>query len=435
MREPTQIMYYLQPSVNDGDKWCLLADSNTNMMRGLINELIDYSVRFSIVLPKLEDCAEMESYRELFPEWDDVTFHNRSNKLEFYPRSGPVDANEFRYYWDQQMASDLKVWLDAYEGCDKVVWSNIPELTGNILQQVRPAKGAPHEAVVINSCYFLDSPVHPKTGVDKPLVDKAINWWRQVEGAYRADIAGFCCDGNRFQFFEGVQTTHSNDIVEEITKKSAVFRFGYSEIELDSINAGDIANGAKQYIKKQLKGRKLIVFPNRITEPDYTNGQVFLEAMSHLDVNQYMFYATNPGEKYVTHKALEEQYPNYLRLVHGTPSREEYVAVLAMADMHASLFVEEANGGCACREAIHLGSMPLMPYANEYTRLTNADYPGYIDYSGTTVKPTDIVDAVMALNGHQFSDFKFQHEVGSFRVSAQEVLKQLSAHGIHIRPN
>ena len=429
-----EILYYLQPSVNDGKQWCLLADSNTNMMRGLINEMILNDVRFTIVLPNIEQCAEMDSFRELFPDWSDEAWNINKEQIAFYPRDGPVDANEFRYYWDTNMTHYLKEWLETNEAAQKVVWSNIPELTGNILQHVRPAKGAPHEAILINSCYFLDSPVHPKTGVNNAQVDKAINWWRQVEGAYRADIAGFCCDGNRFQFFEGVQTTHSQEIVEEITKKSAVFRFGYSESELDAINSGDIANGAKKYIGDQLKGRKLIVFPNRITDPDYTNGHVFLEAMSLLDPNQYVFYATNPGEKYITHKELEERYPNYLRLVHGTPSREEYVAVLAMASMHASLFVEEANGGCACREAMHLGSMPLMPYANEYTRLTDADYPGYIDYSGTTVKPTDIVDAVMALNGHQFSDFKFNHEVGSFRMSTQEVVKQLTAHGIVIRP-
>ena len=428
-----EVLYYLQPSVNDGKEWCLLADSNTNMMRGLINELILYDVRFTIVLPNIEQCADMESYRELFPDWTDDAFQINKQQLAFLPRDGPVDANEFRYYWDSNMTDQLKTWLADNEPLQKVVWSNIPELTGNILQQVRPAKGAPHNAVLINSCYFLDSPVHPKTGVNNQPVDKAINWWRQVEGAYRSDIAGFCCDGNRYQFFEGVQTTHSQEIVEEITKKSAVFRFGYSESELDAIKSGNICKGAMNHIKKNLDGRKLIVFPNRITDPDYTNGRVFLEAASRLDPEKWVFYATNPGEKYVTHKELEEQYPNYLRLVHGTPSREEYVAVLAMADVHASLFVEEANGGCACREAMHLESMPLMPYANEYTRLTDADYPGYIDYSGATVDPADIVAAVMELENHRFSDFSFKHEVGSFRMSAQEVIKQLSARDITLR--
>jgi len=402
-------------------------------MRGLINELILYDVRFTIVLPNIEQCADMESYRELFPDWTDDAFQINKQQLAFLPRDGPVDANEFRYYWDSNMTDQLKTWLADNEPLQKVVWSNIPELTGNILQQVRPAKGAPHNAVLINSCYFLDSPVHPKTGVNNQPVDKAINWWRQVEGAYRSDIAGFCCDGNRYQFFEGVQTTHSQEIVEEITKKSAVFRFGYSESELDAIKSGNICKGAMNHIKKNLDGRKLIVFPNRITDPDYTNGRVFLEAASRLDPEKWVFYATNPGEKYVTHKELEEQYPNYLRLVHGTPSREEYVAVLAMADVHASLFVEEANGGCACREAMHLESMPLMPYANEYTRLTDADYPGYIDYSGATVDPADIVAAVMELENHRFSDFSFKHEVGSFRMSAQEVIKQLSARDITLR--
>tara|TARA_R110001592_G_scaffold89044_3_gene261962 strand:+ start:636 stop:1940 length:1305 start_codon:yes stop_codon:yes gene_type:complete len=428
-----EILYYLQPSVNDGKQWCLLADSNTNMMRGLINELILYDVKFTIVLPEIESCAEIESWRELFPDWSGDAWKINQKQLAFIEREGPVDANEFRYFWNSQMTESLKEWLQTTESSQQVVWSNIPELTGNILQHVRPAKGAAYNALLINSCYFLDSPVHPKTGVNNGPVDKAINWWRQVEGAYRADIAGFCCDGNRFQFFEGVQTSHSQEIVEEITKKSAVFRFGYSESELDSIHYGNICKGAMSVIKKNLAGRKLIVFPNRITDPDYTNGHVFLEAASQLDPEKWVFYATNPGEKYITHKELEDKYPNYLRLVHGTPSREEYVAVLAMADMHASLFVEEANGGCACREAMHLRSMPLMPYANEYTRLTDADYPGYIDYSGTTVDPKDIVDAVMRLENHQFDEFQFNHEVGSFRMSAQEVIKQLSERGINLQ--
>lgn len=427
-------MYYLQPSVNDGKKWCLLADSNTNMMRGLINELILTDVRFHIVLPHIANCADMTGYRQLFPDWSDEAYAINNKQLNFIPREGPVDANEFRYYWDSEMTLDLKNFLDTYEGSKKVVWSNIPELTGNILQHVRPAKGAPHDAILVNSCYFLDSPVHPKTGVDRDPVDKAINWWRQVEGAYRADIAGFCCDGNRFQFFEGVQTTHSQEIVEEITKKSAVFRFGYSEAELDSIVASDECIEIRRSINEQLDGRNLIVFPNRITDPDYTNGRVFLDAASQLDPKKWVFYATNPGEKYVTHKELEDKFPNYLRLVHGTPSRIEYVAVLKCAHIHASLFVEEANGGCACREAMHLGSLPLMPYANEYTRLTAADYPGYIDYVGNTVHPQAIINACKELENYTFDEFSFNHEVGSFKNSALEVVKQLSAHGVYLRP-
>lgn len=430
----TEILYFLQPSVNDGKKWTLLADSNTNMMRGLINELILKDVGFTIVGPKWEDTTS-ENFRALFPDWGDEAFEINSAQIKYVEREGPVDANLFRYVWNAELDRIVRYWLGTtFNRCnDRIIWSNIPELTANIYQIIRPVKGSDYEDVkLINSCYFLDSPVHPKTRVDSDSTHRNVNWWRQVEGAYRADIAGFCCDGNRFQFFEGIQTTHADHIVEEITKKSAVFRFGYSESELDSILESKECQKAIEKIEKFLDGRKLVVFPNRITDPDYTNGWKFIEACSKLNPDEWVFYATNPGEKYITHKELEEKYPNYLRLVHATPSRAEYVAALATAHVHASLFVEEANGGCACREAMHLRSLPVMPYANEYTRLTSPSYPGYISAKGTEVDIDELAETINSMASHTFDDYQFNHSVGSFRESAKEVIRVLGEHGVHI---
>lgn len=432
----TEILYFLQPSVNNGTEWTLLADSNTNMMRGLINELILKDVGFTIVGPNFEDTTS-ENLRSLFPDWSDEAYTINAKQIKYVERDGPVDANLFRYVWNTQLDGIVRDWLGTnFDKCvDRIVWSNIPELTSNIYQIIKPVKGEDFENVkLINSCYFLDSPVHPKTRVDSDPTHRNVNWWRQVEGAYRADIAGFCCDGNRFQFFEGVQTTHKDHIVEEITKKSAVFRFGYSESELDNILEGPECQEAIEKIVKFLDGRKLIVFPNRITDPDYTNGWKFIEACSKLDPTKFVFYATNPGEKYITHAELEATYPNYLQLVHDTPSRAEYVAALATATVHASLFVEEANGGCACREAMHLQSMPVMPYANEYTRLTAASYPGYITPRGPEVDIDELAQAIADLaTDHKFDDFEFNHSVGSFRESAKEVIRVLGEHDVHIQ--
>ena len=432
----TEILYFLQPSVNDGTNWTLLADSNTNMMRGLINEMILKDVGFTIVGPNFDDTTS-ENLRSLFPDWSDEAYEINAKQIKYVERDGPVDANLFRYVWGAQLDGIVRDWLSKdFDRCvDKIIWSNIPELTSNIYQVIKPVKGEDVANVkLINSCYFLDSPVHPKTRVDSDAVHRNVNWWRQVEGAYRADIAGFCCDGNRFQFFEGIQTSHADHIVEEITKKSAVFRFGYSESELDNIFEGPECQAAIEKIVKFLDGRKLVVFPNRITDPDYTNGWKFLQACEKLDPKEWVFYATNPGEKYITHRELEETYPNYLKLVHGTPSRAEYVAALATATVHASLFVEEANGGCACREAMHLKSMPVMPYANEYTRLTSPSYPGYITPNGPEVDIDELATAIQEVSKHKFDDFTFNHSVGSFRESAQEVERVLYEHGVEILP-
>jgi hypothetical protein len=269
-----EVLYFLQPSVNNGTHWTLLADSNTNMMRGLINEMILNDVGFTIVGPRFEDTTS-ENMRSLFPDWSDEAYEINSTQITYVEREGPVDANLFRYVWSAELDGIVRNWLDTdFDRCDdRVIWSNIPELTANIYQIIRPVKGSDHEDVkLINSCYFLDSPVHPKTRVDSDATHKNVNWWRQVEGAYRADIAGFCCDGNRFQFFEGIQTSHADHIVEEITKKSAVFRFGYSESELDNILAGEEAQAAVKKIRDFVGDRKLVVFPNRITDPDFTNG-------------------------------------------------------------------------------------------------------------------------------------------------------------------
>jgi len=71
----------------------------------------------------------------------------------------------------------------------------------------------------------------------------------------------------------------------------------------------------------------------------------------------------------------------------------QYANLLAHATLHCSLFVEEANGGCACREAMHLKSLPVMPFANEYTRLATAHYPGYINVQDGKVTAQEIAVA------------------------------------------
>ena len=441
------ILYTLQPSVNNGEHWVIMADSNTNMMRGFVSEIMKKEdVEFCVIGPDINQ-TELVEQKEIFHglgEHIDEAFI--SGRLKYIPVSGrPIDAVSYRYEFD--MGRDLEAvqaWHERSGAEHLVFWNNIPELTANYMNYFHHPKNDAKDVVFVNCCYFLDSPIHPKTGVDEPIHHKAVNWWRQVEGALRADIAGFCCDGNRHQFFEGVNYSHHEDIVQAITKNAWVFRFGYSETELDTLV--DEAPHVADICTEATKGGKfLITFPNRISDPDYTNGLLFIEAMEMLSHTRddFVWTVTNPGQKYVKNVDLAEKYDNFVLISENDLTRAEYVTLLGNTDFHCSLFIEEANGGCACREAMHLGSMPIIPFANEYTNLARADWPGYFNVPNGKLDVIKLMEHVNnCLNEgsvwtREFvketqKQYEFNHEYGSFRVSTQEVLRAFKQHGIHL---
>ena len=445
-------MYILQPSVNNGKCWSIMADSNTNMMRGLVCELFNTtkagSLEFSVVGPAIEDCdvnLETDLFANLGEEVDSAIKGGHLRYIQVHGR--PIDAVSYRY--DFHIDRDLKhiqAWWNGAQAEHLVFWNNIPELTANYMNFFNHPKEGKKDVLFVNSCYFLDSPVHPKTGVDRDIHHKAVNWSRQVEGALRADIAGFCCDGNRHQFFEGLATTHSEEIQQAIAKNAWVFRFGYSETELDGLVDG-APHVADICAKATASGKMLVTFPNRITDPDYTNGQAFLQAMFILGGRRddFVWTVTNPGQKYITNRELAEAHSNYLLISENDLSRAEYITLLGNTDFHCSLFVEEANGGCACREAMHLKSFPIMPFENEYTRLARADWPGFFNTNGKDVDVDAVVNALdecmtLLQDAEWWSNrvsvmerYEFKHEQGSFRESTKEVLAAFAQHGITLQ--
>lgn len=431
------IMYTLQPSVNDGEKWMLLGDSNTNMMRGFMEELfkqVNCELTFNILVPYAENCSDYDMLLEgLDLPLDNVILWHTSPEA-------PVDANRYRYFFNDKNTATIDEWF-LQDADNFVFWNNIPEQTANYMSYLRHPKAeveTPENLFIVNCCYFLDSPLHAKTAPESRDYKKmSANWWRQVEGALRADIAGFCCDGNLNQFMEGASYTHTDHIVQQLTKKAHVFRFGYSPTELSAaVEVGWDRLDNNMYAA----GKELIVFPNRITTPDYTNFELFAEAMRILSNlrDDFVWTATNPGQKYIKNADMvnNKDYPNYFFTSDYNLDRVQYASLLAHATIHCSLFVEEANGGCACREAMHCKSLPVMPFANEYTRLATAHYPGYINVKDGKVTAEDIAIACDRLltrvkdNEMKWQDFaedyEFNHEMGSFVNSTAVVIDALS---------
>jgi len=427
------IMYTLQPSVNDGQEWLLMGDSNTNMMRGFMEELfrqVDCDLTFNILVPARSNCLDYDMLLEgLDIPLDNVVLWHTSTEA-------PVDANRYRYFFNDKNTDVIDEWFTS-DADNFVFWNNIPEQTGNYLSYLRHPKEeveTPENLFIVNCCYFLDSPLHAKTAPEKQdYKHMSANWWRQVEGALRADISGFCCDGNLNQFMEGAAHTHTDHIVQALTKKAHVFRFGYSGSELDAaVDVGWKGLDDNMYAL----GKELIVFPNRITNPDYTNFWLFKEAMDILSTlrDDFVWTATNPGQKYLKNEVMNDgTFVNYFMPSSDNLSRVEYANLLAHATIHCSLFVEEANGGCACREAMHLRSLPVMPFANEYTRLASADYLGYVNVKDGKVTAADIAVACDRMLNHSLKNtfdesaekYEFNHEMGSFVLSTEHVLTAL----------
>ena len=408
-----------------------MGDSNTNMMRGFMEELfkqVDCELTFNILVPDEPNCLDYDMLlKGLDIPLDNVVLWHTSP-------DAPVDANRYRYFFNEKNTHTIDDWFQS-EADNYIFWNNIPEQTGNYLSYLRHPKKevkTPDNLFIVNCCYFLDSPLHAKTSPEaQDYKEMSANWWRQVEGALRADIAGFCCDGNLNQFMEGAAHTHTDHVVQALTKKAYVFRFGYSETELSAaVEVGWDRLDDNMYSI----GKDLIVFPNRITNPDYTNFALFQEAMEILGTlrDDFVWTATNPGQKYITNEELSKL-PNYFMPSKDNLSRVEYANLLAHATIHCSLFVEEANGGCACREAMHLKSLPVMPFANEYTRLASALYPGYVNVANGKVSAQDIaVSCDRMLNEIRQARFdelaekyEFNHRMGSFVLSTAQVIRAL----------
>ena len=358
------IFYVLQQSITkvvteDGKerrKW-LPHDSNVSMGLDLFASVykLNPNVHFYVLVAPLEDFEAWDKY----PELPNVTWLPFKFKVNAW-------LNRYQLILDDFLAA----WNLATEkaGAEPdILWNNITELTGNMKQTLWQAGKKPK---IVTCCYWLDC---PEIGEEKVAKDITYQW-RQLEGFMLADVVGFTCESTRLAWLENASKLLTDEKIDEVDRKHAIFDFGYLQENVDKSKSLFEGQGGDYF--------PTILFPNRLTtSSDYTNWKPFIKAVNKVWKKRQDFavYFTNPSGQ-VSQEWLEQHVEaNILPLYTGLP-REKYFDLLKTCHIFCSLYEIERYGGCAHRECLASGLIPVTPRKFEYERIQGPDYPFYVEH-------------------------------------------------------
>lgn len=345
-----KILYILQQSVyNNEGKW-LTGDSNIQMMRGIIGELLEKTDwTFDIIIAPLQYFADLNSvdgYRPLL----------NSDRIRWIERSTSVNAFTNRYNFEVSFFQDLLLRND-YD----VVWNNIIELSRNIKTVLWANK---LKAKLISCNYWIDCPT-----IGEAKVDTSISYdFRQIDGAECSDLVPFTCKSTREAFMINTYRRVGHPIEDKLFQKSTIWDFGFSQKELDRYSP------AKQGKLPKFE-KKTIVFPNRLSGINYTHHEEFIKAVNELykERQDFQVIFCNPSQKFSWKWLYEHVEPVDIYDTEHL-SREKYIKLLWMSDIVMSLYTIERYGGCSNVEAVYCGCIPIMPKFGEYEARARKDF-------------------------------------------------------------
>lgn len=361
------ILYILQQSIYNNEGQWISADSNINMMSGMLREVLKERPHwnFYILIGKLKDFADIKSYDEIF----------KHENVHFIEYNFPVDAFLNRQHFDVFAFDKMFKKLPKID----VVWNNLTELSRNIKTYLTYKK---YDAKLITTCYWLDA---PEIGEGK--VDKSISYdWRQMDGFECSDLVAFTCESTKDAWIKNTKAKFPvNKFIKPIINKSVIWDFGFSQTELD------------QYKCKSMFAKKTILFLNRLSGINYTHHTEFIEALHALKriraKDDWQVVFTNPSQK-IPWSYLKQNVPNLYMYDEHTLTREQYIKLLWSGDISVHLYGAEKTGaerygGCSHREAIYTDNLIVSPKVFEYKRIQGKKYPFYC-----SVNPESIARAL-----------------------------------------
>lgn len=368
------IFYVMQNSVyNNEGKW-ISGDSNLNMGMDLFKTVhsLNPNVHFYVLVPPLEDFADWTEY----PNIPNVTWVPFKFRINAFTNRYQLDLDKFLEAWNQ--ASEI-----AAKEPDVLI-NNITELTGNMKQVLWHAGKKPK---IVTTCYWLDCPE-----IDEAKVPWEITYqFRQAEGFYLSDLAVFTCESTKEAWKENAFSFLDKECAQWILDKSTIWDFGYSQANVDNAEP----------MFKEPSPLPIVLFPNRLSGINYTNHKEFIAAVNELwnERKDFMVAFTNPSRK-----ASEEWLDAHVlppRLIFDKPlSRKDYFSLLKECAVFCSLYKIERYGGCAHREALASGVIPVTPRVFEYERIQGKNYPFYLsDYWDTCAK--DVNDEPWGADVHE----------------------------------
>jgi len=343
------ILYILQQSIyNNNGKW-LTGDSNIQMMRGVLRELIKKTDwNFYVLIADIKDFANIKSYKEIFE-------HKR---VHFIPYDFPINAFLLRQNFNVNSFDSLFKKLPKID----IVWNNISEISRNIKTFLKYYVG--RDIKLITCCYWLDTPMIK--GQEK--IDKTVSYdWRQFDGFECSDLVVFTCKSTLKAFIKNAKRKFNNNFINKILKKSTIWDFGYSIKELNE-------NKTKNKFTK-----KTIMFLNRLSDINYTHHKEFIVAVNKLSKKREDFNVvfTNPSMK-IKFEDLEKNVRNIYLYSTNSLTRKKYIELLWRGCISVHLYTKELYGGCASREAIECNNIIITPKVYEYRRILGEDYDFYI---------------------------------------------------------
>lgn len=400
------ILYILQQSIyNKKNKW-LTADSNVNMMAGMLRQVtrLRPDWNFYILIGKLKDFADITSYDEIF---------NHPN-VHFIEYDFPVDAFLNRQHFDVKKFHTM--WKKLPE--INLVWNNITELSRNIKTYLVRVNS---DAKLITTCYWLDA---PEVGQEK--VDRSISYdWRQFDGFECSDLALFTCASTANVWKINASAKFKHAYINKILMKGKIWDFGYSEEELHS------------HIENIESEKKTILFLNRLSGINYTHHEEFIEALhllKEMREDDWQVVMTNPSQKFSV-KELKERVPNLWLYEDGKSlNRKQYANLLMIGDISVHLFEKELYGGCSNVEALAMNNICIMPKINEYKKRAKRRYPGFIkkvepkEIALTLNKVLNMIDKNSGkLNKHIKYSKNYVYRNSSFEVISKKVVEDIES--------
>lgn len=350
MGKEINILYILQQSIDNKEGKWLTADSNINMMTGIVNQLTKYNpdLHFYVLIDFIENFADLKSYDEIIND----------PQVHFISYPFVVDAFLNRQHFNVQMFDMLFKSLPHID----IVWSNITEQSRNIKTYLHYKK---HDAKLITCCYWLDTPT-----IGEPKVPEDIAYqWRQFDGMECSDLCVFTCPSTYQAFFENAANVFTKPYIKKIREKSTIWDFGFSECE--ALQYDDPAVGFP---------KPVILFLNRLSDINYTHHHEFISAVNDLYEQRQDFDVvfTNPSQK-ADWDGLRKLVEPLRVINNGEPlNRQQYFRLLWNSAISFHGYTLERYGGCAHRESIYCGNITITPKVFEYERIQGKYYPFYV---------------------------------------------------------
>lgn len=394
------ILYILQQSIYDKDGKWKTADSNINMMVGMLKNVTKLKPdwNFYILIGKLKDFSDISSYDEIF----------QHPNVHFIEYAFPVNAFYNRQHFDVKAFEKMWKKLPKMD----VVWNNITELSRNIKTFLHFRDETPK---LVTTCYWLDA---PEIGQEKVPTDISYDW-RQFDGFECSDLVVFTCESTFKAWKKNAKNKFKKDYINKIVEKSTIWDFGFSFEELsENIQDGDKFD------------KKTILFLNRLSSINYTHHEEFIEALKILKgirEDDWQVVFTNPSQK-IPWDDLRREVPNLYIYSEDTLNREEYFQLLHISDISVHLFEKELYGGCAHRESLASFNLTVTPKVYEYKRIQGNKYPFYIkELSSQEIakKLNRALDSISYVESDGFLRILERNAHSSFETVGKKVVKDI----------